>query len=229
MDPRAQAARNNAAWCDAVCRSHGLQPRLGHRAWTSAVRTPPLHPDAVTLVPGAPAEDVLARLDTGSPGCSVKDSFADLHLAPAGFRMLFEAAWIRRGPGRVGGPAAEPVRDAGELLEWVDAWSGGGDEPHPFSPALLHEPGVTVLAVREGGRVVAGGVLNLAAGAIGLSNVFAVEGTPPGAAWSGCTAAAAALQPGTPLVGYEHGDDLATALEHGFEPLGPLRVWLARR
>jgi hypothetical protein len=32
--------------------------------------------------------------------------------------------------------------------------------------------------------------------------------------------------PRTPLVGYEHGEDLTQALRHGFEPAGPLRVWV---
>jgi hypothetical protein len=28
------------------------------------------------------------------------------------------------------------------------------------------------------------------------------------------------------MVGYESGDDLTAALDHGFEPVGPLRVWV---
>jgi hypothetical protein len=32
--------------------------------------------------------------------------------------------------------------------------------------------------------------------------------------------------PGLPIVGYEHGDELAAWCALGFEPLGPLRVWL---
>jgi hypothetical protein len=39
-------------------------------------------------------------------------------------------------------------------------------------------------------------------------------------------AAVASAFPGVPVVGYEHGDELRTALDHGAEPLGPLRVWL---
>ncbi|MEU4668892.1 hypothetical protein AB0F91_13170 [Amycolatopsis sp. NPDC023774] len=33
--------------------------------------------------------------------------------------------------------------------------------------------------------------------------------------------------PGLPIVGYEHGDELASALASGATPLGELRVWLA--
>jgi len=63
-------------------------------------RTPPLHPDAVSLAAGVDPASLLDRVDAG-PGCSVKDSFADVDLAPFGFRVLFEAAWQRR-------PAPDP-------------------------------------------------------------------------------------------------------------------------
>ena len=36
---------------------------------------------------------------------------------------------------------------------------------------------------------------------------------------------AAALRPGLPVVGYEHGADLAAAQQAGCQVLGPLRVW----
>src|SRR4051794_38055707 len=51
-------------------------------------------PDAVTLSPGTEPAAVLARVEGGT-GCSVKDSFADLDLAPSGFQVLFDATWIR--------------------------------------------------------------------------------------------------------------------------------------
>ena len=57
---------------------------------------------------------------------------------------------------------------------------------------------------------------------VGVSNVFGEAAS----AWSGCLAFAASSFPGMPLVGYEQGDDLAQALHHGFEPAGPLRVWV---
>jgi hypothetical protein len=52
---------------------------------------------------------------------------------------------------------------------------------------------------------------------------------PPGeedATWTACLAAAAARFPGLPVVGYESGDALEVASRHGFQPIGPLRVWL---
>ena len=59
------------------------------------------------------------------------------------------------------------------------------------------------------------------AAVVGVSNVFGDE-----SAWAGCLLVAASHFPGMPLVGYEHGDDLAAARRHGFEPAGPLRVWI---
>jgi hypothetical protein len=38
--------------------------------------------------------------------------------------------------------------------------------------------------------------------------------------------AVSALHPGLPVVGYESGAELDTAIGAGFEDCGPLRVWL---
>ncbi|HEU4420982.1 MAG TPA: hypothetical protein VFR67_00395, partial [Pilimelia sp.] len=68
MDPRAVlAARNNAEWCDLVCRTHGIDTELDHDAWVARRRSPPLYPDAVTLREHLPAGDLLLRVDS-SPG-----------------------------------------------------------------------------------------------------------------------------------------------------------------
>jgi hypothetical protein len=91
------AALNNAEWCDAVCRSHGLPTRFAGDVWVCLRRSPMFYPDAVTLAPAVAPADVLRDIDT-SAGCSVKDSFATLDLAPHGFEVLFEAEWIRLGP-----------------------------------------------------------------------------------------------------------------------------------
>ncbi|WP_345409993.1 hypothetical protein [Nonomuraea salmonea] len=94
------AARDNAAWCDLMCRAHGRPGMFAGVAWTNPVRTPPFYPDAVTLSPLATATDVLPHIDAGS-GASVKDSFATLDLP--GFEVLFEAHWIHRPAPRPGG------------------------------------------------------------------------------------------------------------------------------
>lgn len=228
-----RSARNNAAWCAAMCRAHGLPGgTVDARAWTSPRRTPPYYPDAVTLAPGLTprdVRDVLDAVDRRAPGCSVKDSFAELDLTGHGFTLLFEAQWIHR-PADLPAPAEpapgeaawQPVRTPAALAAWETAWSDG-DPSGLFRPALLDDPSTTVLAGHApDGRIVSGAVVSHAAGVAGVSNLFGGA-----AAWPGCLAAIAARLPGTPVVGYEHGDDLDAALRHGFTATGPLRVWLS--
>ncbi|GHA68368.1 hypothetical protein GCM10010305_08010 [Streptomyces termitum] len=225
----AVAVRNNAVWCASMCRAHGLATAEGPRAWTSPRRTPLYYPDAVSLTGDATAADVLAGIDRTAPGASVKDAYARLDLAPEGFRPLFDATWIGRPAGAPAGPAAAPAVRAGtpaDLAAWALAWSGGdAAEAALFRPDLLDDPSVTVLAVPgPGGRILGGAVLSTGARATGVSNLFAADGTEPGAVWAAVLAAA---DPALPVVGYESGDDLAAALAAGLRPLGPLRVWLA--
>ncbi|WP_328536901.1 GNAT family N-acetyltransferase [Streptomyces sp. NBC_00344] len=224
-----EAARNNAEWCDLLCRTHGVRGEFTPMAWTSAERTPPFYPDAVTLSPGTSAADVLTGIDTAGPGASVKDSFADLDLSADGFNVLFDARWIHRPatlptPPATGGVRWSVVRTPEELARWEDAWDGGAKGL--FLPGLLADEGTVVLAGRAGEELVAGAVATRSAAAVGVSNLFALDEGAVDAAWSGCVTAVARLFPGTPIVGYESGDDLTAALRHGFEDLGPLRVWL---
>lgn len=226
------AVLNNAAWCDAVCRAHGLPGVSTADAWTSPRRTPPLYPDAVTLTPdGVSAAALVAAIDTGSPGCSVKDSFASLDLGPEGFEVLFEAQWIHRPAGPAPLPAGpspqwSEVAGADGLAEWEAAWSGEGKASGLFRPELLTGEAV-FLAGRTGGRIVAGAVANRSGSVVGVSNLFAHQDTAVAATWAGTLAAVAARWPGLPVVGYESGDDLDAALRAGFTALGPLRVWIA--
>lgn len=217
---------NNAAWCDAVCRAHGVSTHYaGESLWAGARRTPPMYPDAVTLEPAVSAGSVVRGVDIASPGCSVKDSFADLDLGGDGFEVLFEAQWIHR---PAGAPIPEPeaeaaglewseISDAEELAAWEAAFDDDGGD-RLFRPALLRE-GIVFLAGRDGGRIVAGAVASTGGGVVGVSNLF-------GAAWAGVLGAVCARWPGLDVVGYEHGEELEAAVRAGFTAIGPLRVWL---
>lgn len=222
------AARNNAEWCAAMSRSHGVEGEFGEQAWAAPARTPLYYPDSVTLVPGADPAALSARIDTTAPGASVKDSFADLDLTDAGFRVLFDAQWIHR-------PATEPAGtpdlawavagDPDALRDWALAWDEGNGAADLFRPGLLDDPATFVLAGRSAdGRVAAGAVASRSGQVVGVSNVFAHDGGPD-AAWPDVLNAVHSLFPALPVVGYEHGDDLAAAMRHGFEPIGPLRIW----
>lgn len=226
-DPRVvAAARENAEWCDLVCRMHGAATAFHADAWVTPTRSPPAYPDAVTLHDAARADEFLECIDT-TAGCSVKDSFASLDLAGMGFRVLFDAEWIHRPAANATVPAGRlrwsVATTADEIAVWAAAHGGGA----VFLPALLDEPTVAVLsATDEEGRLVAGVVGHRSRTVVGLSNLFTVSAHPD-EAWSGAVAALSALFPDVPLVGYEHGADLAAAHRAGFVSLAALRVWLA--
>lgn len=228
--PLAAAVRNNAEWCAAVSATHGTPGVFRPRAWTSRRRTPPYYPDAVTLDPGARAEDLVPFVDVTAPWASVKDSHARLDLTADGFAELFDATWLHRASSEVAAPSrgawrATPVTDAADLAAWQLAWEG---EPvDVFRPALLGHPGVRVLRVVDAaGESRGGAVLNRAAGVTGLSNLHAHEEGAEPEVLTAVLAAAARLFPGSALVGYESGEALTTARAAGFAPLGELRVWL---
>jgi hypothetical protein len=222
------AAQNNAEWCDAFCRSHGLVGHFHADSWSSPVRTPRYYPDAVTLLPEITIEQVLSGIDT-SEGCSVKDSFADLDLTITGFRSLFTGEWLVRQ--RSEAPVALPwewstLTTEEQLGEWEAAWTESPEGSGFFRRALLDDEKISVLAGYEGDRIVAGAIANRSTTVIGLSNVFDVAGDLE-SAWVAGAAVAATLWGEMPTVGYESGgDSLDAAHEAGFESIGELVVWL---
>ena len=86
------AADNNARWCDAVCRSHGLASHFLDDLWIAPDGSPRFYPDLVTLRPSACVADVVRHLPAGAE--HIKDSFACLDLAREGFGVLFDTHWI---------------------------------------------------------------------------------------------------------------------------------------
>jgi hypothetical protein len=92
-------------------------------------------------------------------------------------------------------------------------------------PALAGDATVRFLLARDGPSGTAGAVLHVAGGVVGLSNVF-TAGIDPDAVWADLPAVAGQGAAGVPLVGYEHGDALRSALAAGLEATGALRVWM---
>ncbi|MBN8231494.1 hypothetical protein JYK02_28675 [Corallococcus macrosporus] len=235
--PWLPAVRNNADWCDAVCRAHGRPGRFEPGLWLNPAPVPAFYPNAVTLTAGPPehTRQALSRLDP--PGrWGVKDSFATLDLSALGFDVLFEARWIHlEATASVPDPASglewRTVRTPAELEAWEAAWSGLPEGARPgarvFPPALLQEEGVVFLAAGTGARPLAGGIASFASGAVGLSNTFRAEGAPSSLD-AELVARIRARFPGQRLVGYEHGEALDAWCAVGFQPGGPLRVWLKR-
>jgi hypothetical protein len=184
-----RAARNNAEWCDAVCRAHGRPGEFREVMWINRHGTPRFYPNLVTLAatadPDTYVEGVRELVAAGVPGdCGVKDSFAALDLAPLGFRLLFDAQWIARAASAPGVADAMPgvrwlkVERARELADWESAWAGVPVDPKSsslarvFLPTLLADDDVAFIAAYQGHRLVAGAIANRAADVVGWSNLF---------------------------------------------------------
>jgi hypothetical protein len=221
-----KAARNNAEWCDSFCRTHGISGRFNADVWTSSERTPPLYPDAVTLVEGCSLDPLLARVDR-SAGCSIKDSFGVLDLSQEGFEVLFTAEWLwQEPPVRAVAPSGwSAVVDARELAKWEVAWGAAPKAAAFFRDELLADARVSVLARYDGDAIVGGAIANRSRTVIGLSNVFDAEGDTE-SVWSGAATAARTRFAPIPVVGYETGESLAAARIAGFKPIGDLAVWI---
>ena len=221
------AAQNNAEWCDAFSRTHGIAGRFHAAFWSSPLRTPPYYPDAVTLGPDVAVEHLLSVIDVGE-GCTVKDSFACLDLGAAAFRPLFRAEWVARQPvkGRRAAPRGwSALTTEAQLRGWEASWGEVPGGSGFFRPALLEDETIAVLAGYESDRIVAGAIANRSATVIGLSNVFDTAGDLD-SAWAAGAAAAATLWGDLPTVGYDSGDALHAAHEAGFESIGELVVWI---
>ena len=226
MDDRVRcAAANNARWCDLVCRSHAIPTATQPGLWVALRRAPELYPDAVTLVPGVSAEVVVRSAQDG-PGCSIKDSFADLELGRLGFDELFQAQWIFREPALPSKEAAlawSIVETNHALAEWAEAPGLSGT----IRSELLRDSSVRILAARAPDGTKRGAIANQSASVVGVSNVFTTTGAVD-EVWAGIANAVAAVFPSLPLVGYERGEHLQAALAAGFTAIGSLRVWLRR-
>lgn len=103
-------------------------------------------------------------------------------------------------------------------------WTAGHDTADVLLPGLLRSAHFRVLARYDGDALVAGAVARLSSGVVDVSNAHAVAGHALD--WQELADAVGAVFPDRPLVGYEHGEDLAAARGGGFQPVGELHVWV---
>lgn len=223
------AARNNAELCHAVLAAHAIAATFVSDCWYSNTDLPELYPNLVTFSP-AFDPDGLSRVKIGGAR-AIKDSFATLDLTSHGFTPIIDASWlVHPGPDaatHTGDMTWERVQSPVTFGAWAALW--GPDNPglvrSPMTLRLLTQPALRLLAGIHDGRIVAGCVLNLSAGVVGLSNLFHTPDAPED--WlSTCLAFVARNCPDLPIVDYETEDDASLLLAHGFERLGPLRIWL---
>jgi hypothetical protein len=220
-DPLTLAVRENAAWCDLVCRLHRFTPEGDGRLWWSTRRTPDLFPDAVTLVPDLSVLDVLSRIND-SLGASVKDSFATLDLTDQEWTVLFDATWVARPP-RTGAndevaSTFAIVREKFRFAAWCRAWGG----PAGVLPTgLRRASGVSVLGRGDDAGFADGAIVHRTdiggTAVAGLWNAFG--------AWADIAETVSHRHPEAWIVGHERGAGLEAALAAGFTAIGPLRVW----
>jgi hypothetical protein len=233
----AAAIENNVEWCERVCWVNGLSPQRTATAWTSAVRTPKLYPDAISLSGDTTADEILEVLDL-SEGCSVKDSFATLDLHTYGFSILFQGTWVEYsatnlGDGNVntlpaqGGVKSEPIWETvttpANLAEWVTAWRQSNDSD-ALHPNLLNDPTIDFIWVRSSVQVIGGAVVNRSKNAVGLSNFFS-RSTDAMNIWRSCVTHVCAHNSDMTVVGYVTKPFVLLAGDAHFSTLGPLRIW----
>ncbi len=236
-----QAARNNAIWCDTMCRAHGAFGEFHEAVWLNRHPVPRFYPNLVTLSNQRHAAAQLAHVQdlvaSSLPGhWAVKDSFCELGLDALAFQLLFEATWLWQAPsaplpnGYDHGIQWVRLQDGSKLAKWETAWNGNPadnsstQQPRLFLPSLLTDPNIAFITAYQGSEIIAGAIANRTDNVVGLSNVFA----PPENSvsfWASCVATAKDSFPGLPLVGYEGGSELALAEAVGFEKLQTLRVW----
>ncbi len=245
-----KAAYNNAVWCDLVCRAHGFAGEFTPGIWINRHPTPEFYPNAVTTsdrVNSVAQLQIVSSLVAAkiSDVLAVKDSFSNLDLASLGFEVLFEAQWIYRPAStqlprsHIDGLRWTKIVTAPDLIKWENAWRGESAEQSNsspsriFMPALLNDPAIAILAGYRDEKIVAGVIANRSRdpatnhnddGVVGMSNQFAPAGDDR-AFGIECLAAVIATFPNLPIVGYESGPALTSALSIGFEALAPLRIW----
>jgi len=224
------AALNNAEWCAAVWRSHGLPVEEALGLWFCTQPVPRTYPNIVTVnLTAEPVQQAkfIAGLMRAFPSlnATVKDSFANLDLRPARFEPQFDAYWmLRSAQATLVSPADAALRwrkisSDKDLTAWEDAQRGKfRSGKRIFVPQLLQDAKVIVLGgFDERGAIRAGGIAYDSAGVLGITNVFGADGA--------FVRALVARHPESAIVRYESGDDVRTAEQSGFRPLGPLRIW----
>lgn len=232
VDARAVlAAQNNADLYEAVFDAHGLSFERLAAAFVGKDRPPPFYSNLTVVTPSLTDEIVmqvkeLADRFDGKVG--LKDSFCQLDLAAFGFRILFTAQWIwRENRGNKASSLWQKVENDADLLRWESAWkeAGSATEQLMFPSKLLQRPEIHLLGHKVDGVFETGCIVNTSADCIGLSNVF--SRSPSDRIFADAAAAAEAVDPKRPIVGYESGESLRHAIDAGFETVGDLRILVA--
>lgn len=207
-------------WYDDIFALHGIPVGSDGALWWAEGAPPRWHSAVKTLAPTTEPSKALRRME-GHPHGTIADSFGLLELGARGFDLLFAATWLHH-PG-VAAVAPRPgwihVLDSDLMGRWNEHQDTVGVLPDD----LWAHPRFTVLARRDGEDLTGGAILHDAGTVVGLSNTWSAAGAPLDP--RELLELAAETHPGRAVVDYAWGEDLATMLGAGFEPLGPQHVW----
>jgi hypothetical protein len=210
MDPRTSAAvAASVQWYDDVFAAYRIPVVREHGLWVSGASPPRWHSSVKTTEPGVPREAALGAMEPFPHG-SVADSFGELDLEGAGFRLLIAATWLHL-PGSVGAVLPDGWRVVADPAA-LAAWNVANDTVVPAHPRI------TVLGRYDGDRLLGGVALNDSEAAVGVSNGWNV-------AWPDVVSAAAVVHRGRDVTTYAAGVEREAAVEVGFAPVGPQHIW----
>lgn len=213
------AAQNNADWYAMMWDLRGLRYRRDAHGFCAIDPPPPYH-GWVTAVPGAPIEDLIARM-LHRPDFAIKDGGGEHDLSKMGLQKFFDASWIAFTAHPTGTTTSwEEITNASQLKHWEDAWrvTSPSDEEQ-FPAPILKRKDVRIWGRKKGSGYDAGAIANLSDDCVGLSNLFGAH------AWPAATTLCSTFGNGQPVVGYERGRDLKEALAEGWYIVGPLSFW----
>ena len=235
MDERALlAGANNAAWCDAVCRAHGIEGTFSRDYWIQDGDVVPLYPNLITLMPGS-VDNETAAIETVLKAARpsrwfVKDSFNRLPLRELGFSVLLDAEWFvlpAPKPAACSRVLVDRAETDDQLRQWEAAWGQTPPEwPHGdrvFAPPLLSDRRVAFLFRKDHDMIVAGLIANEAHGVVGISNWFSRSDNQQDL--RACLAAASSLWSSAPLAGYTGRREPHSLRQLGAQSCGSCRVW----
>jgi hypothetical protein len=209
------AARNNADWYAMMFDLRGLRYVRTQHAFCAIDPPPPYHSWMTTTDPGVRAKDVPDQRPFG-----IKDSFDRLALGAHGFEPLFAASWISARPAAGDVSGWQVVSTPDHLHDWEAAWRRNAPaDKVQFPDAILARRDVRIWGRVDGSGVVAGAIANVSDDCVGISNCFGPD------ALATARALCHDFCGSKPVVGYERGADLNTAIAAEFEVTGQLRVW----
>ena len=220
-----QAVENNVAWCQLVSTAFGKPSFTTDKVWGLHTTAPQYYPELITTSRTTIEEDIqeFMKLDHID---SVKDSYAKLQLEPFGFELLIEAEWIYHPSVNEQKPESYQWRIVQTKKEF-EQWTKTTGLENSIPVDILGNEGVKIF-YRDSPTGFASFIANVAADAVGISNVFS-SGMDNVELWRAIPQVVSTEYPGLPLVGYEEGDSLSDTRSSGWTSIGALRVWIISR